>query len=183
MSAQSRPGQTRPTVIAARAVVLAACGLLAAACGSVAAGQAASNQANGQPATHGPSAPLSAQPSTSPAGSPAPAAQVKLSITLAGAKHWSLQCEPASGNVADPQAVCKRLLGQPSLFAPSPHHVMCPQVMTDAPSFLVTGTYRGPHVHETIVAGGCDLGKWNTLHAIFQPGPQGGVNPGGPMVG
>ena len=58
---------------------------------------------------------------------------------------------------------------------------MCPQIMTDAPSFFVTGTFQGVQVHETIVAGTCDLAKWNTLNAIVQAGLH-GVNPGGPAV-
>ena len=171
-------------VIVARGAALAVFGLLVAACGSVAAGHGTSNQAGGQPAVHGPSAPPSVQPSTGTNGSASPApgpARVKLSITLGGAKHWSLQCQPASGNIADPQNACRRLLAQPSFFAPAPHHVMCPQMMTDAPPFFVTGTFGGTRVHETIVAGSCDLAKWNTLNAIVQSGLH-GVDPGGPAV-
>jgi hypothetical protein len=31
----------------------------------------------------------------------------------------------------------------------------------------VTGIFRGVHIHDTIVAGGCSLSKWAALHAIF----------------
>lgn len=128
--------------------MLAACGTLAAACGSAAA-----------PAAKGTGSPQTTSPG-----------QVNLSITLSGssARHWTLRCEPPSGNVPDPQAACQRLLGHRRIFMPSPHHVMCPQIMGDGPSYLVSGTFLGVRVHDEIVDGGCDLAKWSILHAIFQ---------------
>lgn len=159
--------------MAARAAVLAACGIFAAACGSAAAPAGQGTQAGGSSGAPSPAATPSATASTGPNGSasptPAAPAQVNLSITVAGSKalHWTIRCEPASGNIPDPGKACRRLLGQPAIFAPTSHHVMCPQVMTDAPAFFVTGIFRGVHIHDTIVAGGCSLGKWAALHAIF----------------
>jgi hypothetical protein len=177
--------------VAARGGVLAACGILAAACGSAAAPAGLGTQAGGPSGAPSPAATPSATASTGPNGSasPAPAApaQVNLSISLAGSKapHWTIRCEPSSGNIPDPGNACRRLLGQPDIFAPTSHHVMCPQDMTDAPPFFVTGVFRGVHIRETIVAGGCSLSKWAALHAIVQPGTQvgpAGINPGGPDV-
>jgi hypothetical protein len=189
MSKPSRHSQTRLRAVAARGAVLAACGMLAAACGSAAAPAGQGTQAGGPTGAPSPAATPSATASTGPDGSasPAPAApaQVNLSITLAGSEHWTIRCEPASGSIPDPGNACRRLLGQPDIFAPTSHHVMCPQVMTDAPPFLVTGSFRGVPIHDTIVAGGCSLSKWAALHAIVQPGTQvgpAGINPGGPDV-
>jgi hypothetical protein len=177
MTSQRRHSPARLRAIVARAVPVAACGILAAACGSTVA-----------PASNSASAPAAQAGTQSPAPSPSPTAtggsgstgtgtpgstapsQVNISITVTGAnaRHWTLRCEPPSGNVPDPQTACERLLGQPALFNPSPHHVMCPQMMADAPGYLVSGTFLGQHIHRAIMDGGCDLGKWSILHEIFQ---------------
>jgi hypothetical protein len=170
-----RQSQIRPRAVLARGAALAACAVFAAACGSAAApGPAAQGTgATGQPGAHGAPSPSTAiSPGTDGSAAPAPAGAgpVNLTVSIAGSKarHWSLQCDPAGGNVADPQSACHRLLTQRSIFSPPAHNVMCPQIMSDAPAFLVSGTFLGQKVHETIQAGGCDLGKWSVLHKIFQ---------------
>ena len=172
MTSHRRQSQFRPLALLARGAALAACGIFAVACGSAAAPGSATG-AGGQPGTHGAPSPSTAiSPGTDGSASPAPTGPgtVNLVVSLAGsnARHWSLQCDPAGGNVADPQSACHRLLAQRSIFSPPAHNVMCPQIMSDAPAFLVSGTFLGQKVHETIRAGGCDLGKWSVLHKIFQ---------------
>jgi len=179
MTSQRRRSPAGIRVLLARAAALAACGLLAAACGSTVA-PTASTASNGgtnagtQSLSPSPAATPSASPaSSSPAGTGTPgtgsAAEVDLSVTLSGStQHWTLRCAPPGGNVPDPQAACQRLLGNQTIFIPSPHHVMCPQMMGDGPSFLVSGTFLGAHVHRAIVDGGCDMAKWSILHAIFE---------------
>jgi hypothetical protein len=173
MTSLRRPSQIRARTLLARGAALAACGIFAVACGSAAApGTGAPGTGAGQTGApgSGPSPSAATSPGADGSASPAPAgaARVNLSVSLAGARHWTLQCEPAGGNVPDPQSACRRLLAQRSIFSPPAHHVMCPQIMSDAPAFLVSGTFLGQKVHETIQAGGCDLGKWSVLHKIFQ---------------
>lgn len=175
MTSPRRQSQIRGWALLARGAALVACGIFAVACGSAAApGTTAPGTGAGQTGAQkpAPSASITTSPGTDGSASPAPAgpATVSLSVSLAGsnARHWTLQCEPAGGNVADPQSACHRLLTQRSIFSPPAHHVMCPQIMSDAPAFLVSGTFLGQKVHETIQAGGCDLGKWSVLHKIFQ---------------
>jgi hypothetical protein len=167
-----RPARLRALV--ARGVPFAACGILAAACGSTVA--PASNSA-GAPA--GPAGTQSPAPAPSPTatsgsgtstpGTTAPPSEADISITVTGANgHWTLRCEPPSGNVPDPQTACERLLAQPALFSPPARHMMCPQLMRDAPGYVVSGTFLGQHVSRAILDGGCDLAKWSVLHEIFQ---------------
>jgi hypothetical protein len=167
------PGRFR--AIAARGLPVAACAILAAACGST-----VTPASNSAPAPATGSGSPSATPSPSPAatggsggtGSPGSAApgQVNISITVTGAnaQHWTLRCEPPSGNVPDPQAACNRLLAEPAIFSPSPRHIMCPQMLADGPGYLVSGIFLGQHINKAIMDGGCDLGKWSILHEIFQ---------------
>jgi hypothetical protein len=173
MTAHRRQSQIRPRALLARGAVLAACAVFAVACGSAAApGPAAPGAgATGQPGAPG-AAPSPISPGTDGSASPAPggSATVNLTVSISGsnARPWRLLCGPAGGNVADPQSACRRLVTQRSLFSPPAHGVMCPQIMSDAPAFQVSGTFLGQRVHETIQAGGCDLGKWSVLHKIFQ---------------
>ena len=174
MTPLSRRGPVRFRVLLARGAALAACGILAAACGSAAA-PGTTNAASKAPAgTLTPSSSAARTPSATASTSASSAAarahgQVSLTITLSGdsAMHWTLQCEPAGGSVPDPQAACQRLLNSQNVFITSPHHVMCPQMMADGPSYVVSGTFLGVRVHDAIVDGGCDQGKWNVLHEIL----------------
>ena len=44
---------------------------------------------------------------------------------------------------------------------------MCPMIMADARTYLVTGTFLGKKVHESIVDGGCQLTRWSELNHVF----------------
>jgi len=152
--------------ILARGVLIAACGILAAACGSTAA-----PTSGGHGGSSSSSSPSSSTSSTSPAGTTS-AAKVSLTIVMSAgkgtaAKRWTLYCNPIGGTYPDPAAACSRLLKLRTIFAPSPVHIMCPMIMADASSYIVSGTFLGQKVHETIPDGGCFLSKWHELRAIF----------------
>lgn len=146
------PKTVRLSPRAGRLAVVVAAGLLAAACGSTAAPSAGS----GGSATAGADA----------------AAKVSLDVVFAGSPttpgaHYTLRCEPAGGSVADPSAVCAKLLKDPSLFGPMPVRMACPMIMASAGHVLVTGTFLGRHVHENLADGGCDLARWEKLKQVF----------------
>jgi Subtilisin inhibitor-like len=109
---------------------------------------------------------------SSHSASTASSAKISLQVTYSGsattpAGHYTLRCEPAGGTVPDASAACAKLLKATSLFAGNPAHVMCPMVLANAGHAEITGTYLGRPVHETVVDGGCTLGKWATLREIF----------------
>jgi hypothetical protein len=149
--------------IITRGAAAAACALLAAACGSTAA-----------PGT-GPAA--GASPSgTSPAGTtPAgttSSAKVSLTVSFLAsprtpARHYTLTCEPAGGTAPDPATACSRLLKGTSVFAPPPAHAMCPMIMASAGRVIVSGTYLGQKVHESLIDGGCQIGRYEKLKQVF----------------
>lgn len=179
MTSLRRRSPSRLRAIIARGAAIAACGTLAAACGSAVApasntaqaptGQAGTQSASPSPttATGGTGAGSGTGSATSSTGtSSAGHANINISVTRAG-QHWTLRCDPPSGNVPDPQAACERLLGQPALFSVSTRHVMCPQIQGDGPGYIVSGTFLGQRISKVIMDGGCDLGKWTLLHNIF----------------
>jgi hypothetical protein len=136
-----------------RGAAAAACALLAAACGSTAAPGTASGSGSGS------------------AGTTA-AAKIALKVTFAAspgvaARHYTLTCEPAGGSAPDAATACGKLLKSKDLFGPMPAHVMCPMIMASAGRAIVSGTYRGQKVHETVVDGGCDLNRYHQLTQIF----------------
>ena len=140
-------------VIVTRAVAAAACALLAAACGSTAGPSTASGSHSGTAGT-------------------ASAARVSLDVTFAASrstagKHYTLTCDPAGGTTPDAATACGKLLKTTGLFAPKSAHVMCPMILASAGRATVSGTYLGKKVHETIIDGGCDIGRWQQLKQIF----------------
>jgi hypothetical protein len=152
-SDRRRPALRGLRGVACSAAVVAA-GLLAAACGSAAAPGTSSSG----------SAPASANA--------AAAAKVSLDVVFSGspttpAAHYTLRCEPASGSVADPAAACAKLMKDSDLFGPMPARIACPMILASAGRVTVTGTYLGRHVHENLVDGGCDLGRWEKLRQVF----------------
>jgi len=159
--------QHRYRMLLSACALAAGCAMLAAACGSTAA---PGTSAPGSSAAAGSSAGTSAAASSG-AGAPS-AAKVSLDVTFTAspttaARPYTLRCEPSGGTVPDAAAACAKLLKMTSLFAPRPTHVMCPMIMANAGRAIVTGTYYGKKVHETIVDGGCDLAKWASLHEVF----------------
>lgn len=127
---------------------------MAAACGSTAAPS---------PASSG---------SSSSAAKATSVSKVSLEVRFSGSAKtapasYTLRCEPASGTVPDPAAACAELLAGTNIFAPKPAHVMCPMILADAGRAAISGTYLGQKVHETIMDGGCDLGRWAKLRQVF----------------
>ncbi|HXW44087.1 MAG TPA: SSI family serine proteinase inhibitor [Streptosporangiaceae bacterium] len=148
--------QPRYRMLLTRGALIAVCGIAAVGCGSVAAPSSASGGAS-----H----------STSPAGTTS-AAKVSLSITLTGSgtaspAHWTLQCEPTGGTAPDAATACSELLQMKTVLLPQPVKVMCPMIIANARSYVVSGTYLGHSVHESIIDGGCDLARWTDLNRIF----------------
>ncbi len=144
--------QPRYRMLLTRGALIAACGIAAAGCGSVAA-------------------PGSAAHGTTSA-STASAAKVSLSITLSGGgtttpEHWTLRCDPTGGTAPDAAAACSKLLQMKTIFSPQPVKVMCPMIMANARSYIISGTFLGEPVHESIVDGGCSLARWGDLNKVF----------------
>ncbi len=159
MTPEQNQAPARHRKLAARGTVIAVCGILAAACGSSAA--------PGGSTARGASPPVS-----STSASTTSAAKVSLTIAVTGgvttkADHWTLRCEPTGGTFPNPALACAKLLKLKTLFFPAPVHVMCPMIMADAKSYLVNGTFLGKKVHESIVDGGCELGRWHELNHVF----------------
>jgi hypothetical protein len=82
--------------------------------------------------------------------------------------QFTLHCNPAGGTVPNPAAACSQLLADPGLFGPPPAHVMCPMIMANAGRFVVSGTYLGKPVNETVFDGGCDIPHWVELNQIIR---------------
>jgi hypothetical protein len=155
--AAGHAARSRHRTVLLRGAAAAACALVAAACGSTAA-----------PGTAASSAPAASASSAAAAS----AAKISLTVRFSGSattapRHYTLRCEPAGGTVRDPAAACAKLLKGTSLFAALPAHTMCPMILADAGHVVVSGTYLGQKVHETVVDGGCDLARWSKLGQIF----------------
>ncbi len=157
--ALTRSGSGR---LLARCAVVGAGVLLAAACGSTTV-----------PGSGGSAVPATSAPAAS-SGGPATtaAAKISLEVSFSGSPttapaHYTLRCDPDGGTVADPAGACAKLMRGASLFAPLPAHVACPMIMANAGRATVTGSYLGRPVRETIVDGGCDLGRWAKLRHVF----------------
>jgi subtilisin inhibitor-like len=172
-----------------RGVLLAACGIVVAACGSIAAPGAGHS---GGPAVTAPSGtgaasgsgsatPGSGSPGTGTPGTGTGAgtattvssAKVSITVVLSGdadqgvAQRWTLACNPTGGTYPHAATACARLLKLKDIFSPQPAHVMCPMIMANARGYLVSGTFFGRPVHETIMDGGCSLTRWTELHHVF----------------
>lgn len=153
MTSDLKQGTTR---ILTRGALIAACGLAAAACGSAAA----------------PGSPAATNTGAASTGATTSAAKVSLTIEKTGGsgsvpQHWTLQCEPAGGSFPDPATACAKLTKLRTIFSPAPRHVMCPMIMADARSYVVSGTFLGQKVHQSIVDGGCQLSRWSQLNQVF----------------
>jgi hypothetical protein len=130
-------------------LVTALCAVLATACGTAAAGNSG---AGGTKA--------------------APAAKISLHVTVTspGSKpqRWTLRCDPPGGTHPNPAAACRTLLrAKSSLFVPLKHSVMCPMILANAKRATINGTWLGKRVHATLYDGGCYLGRWAKIGAIF----------------
>jgi hypothetical protein len=144
----------------------AACVLLVTACGVAAS--------PGGPAGSSPCAPKC--DGVNPGGPVVTAHRVSLDVTIYPAGNGmpyalTLRCDPDGGTVPDPATACAELLADPSLLEPQPvgHVIACPMVLASSARAVVDGMYLGRQVAETIVDGGCDLGRWATLLQIFRP--------------
>ena len=165
MRPQLRPAAGRYRMVLAAGMLGAACGLLAAGCGSTAA---PGSVANGASASSSPAG--GTHSASSPSSRSAAKASLEVSLTrgAGGAtEHWTLRCDPPGGTTPDPAATCSRLLADKAIFQPHRGHYMCPMIMAGARVYIVTGTWYGQKVHETVVDGACDLARWSQLNKIF----------------
>ena len=147
-----RRARTRGTYL----LPVALCALAVAACGS-GAGQA---KAGG---------------SASPATPSAAAAKVSLVVEVtprpgAKAERWTLQCEPTGGTHPDAAAACHQLLTATKPFAPLPHGIMCPMIVTGQQTVVIKGKWFGSQVDETFSQlSGCAALRWKELGQVFTP--------------
>jgi hypothetical protein len=135
---------------------MALCALAVAACGSVAGSAKAGGSAS------------SATPS-------AAAAKVSLLIEVtprpgAKAERWTLRCEPTGGTHPDAAGACHQLLTATRPFAPLPHGIMCPMIITGQQTAFIKGTWFGSRVDETFSQlSGCAALRWKELGQVFTP--------------
>jgi hypothetical protein len=156
MKPQLRPAQPRFQRVLACGL-LSACGVLAAACGAAAAPGSAPASGSHSSGTHS-------------AASTTEAAKASLTIVTAAPGHvhrWTLRCDPPGGTEPDAATACSLLIAHKTIIQPTDVKVFCPMIMSDAPGFVINGTWFGRPVHETITDGGCDLSRWSQLHQIF----------------
>jgi hypothetical protein len=146
----SRP----PRQVAAARAAAAVAGILAiAACGSVAAPASSGSGAGGSS-----SSPAAAKASLSMSVQDGPGTTVK---------HWTLRCDPAGGTHPHAAAACSALLALKNPFAKPAAGRMCPMILASARRATFTGTWFGTKVDQTIVDGGCDLGRWSKLGQVM----------------
>jgi hypothetical protein len=160
-------GQARQRRVASRYAAVGASALLAAGCGSVAAHGPGSAGTTSSASTS-PAAGTTAKPGTTSA------AKILLRVSFSGSdgiaqRHYTLQCEPDGGNIADAAAACAKLMKHgANMFGPLPRHVACPMIIASGGRATVSGTYLGRPVHVTVTDGGCDLSRWAELAQIFK---------------
>jgi hypothetical protein len=82
-------------------------------------------------------------------------------------KRFTLRCAPVGGTYPDATTACSKLMALKDIFRPQVGHVMCPNIMADARSYIVSGVFLGQTVHQSILDGGCTTAKWNQLNEIF----------------
>jgi Subtilisin inhibitor-like len=110
---------------------------------------------------------------TTPAPGTGAAAKPKVSLRVTemstagkATKHWTLSCDPTGGAHAN-AAACKALLGIKDPFAKPAAGTMCPMILANQPSYVITGTWHGQHVSKTVLDGACDGALWNKLHKLM----------------
>jgi hypothetical protein len=81
--------------------------------------------------------------------------------------HYTLRCRPAGGTLPDPVAVCSRLLAAPDLFGPPPTNHICAMGMMGTGKVVLSGTYLGLPVDETIADSGCALPRWTEIKYVL----------------
>jgi hypothetical protein len=154
MTPQLRPAQPRYRKALTCLVLTAACGALAAACGSAAA--------------PGSSAPAGRTHSAGTASAAKASLDIVATAPGGNEQHWTLRCDPPGGTKPDPAAICSQLVADKGIFVTQTNvRVECPMIMASARSFIVNGTWFGTQVHETVIDGGCSLGRWTKLDQIF----------------
>jgi hypothetical protein len=119
----------------------------------------------------------SASPGGSAASAAPSAAAAKVSLVIevtprpgAKAERWTLQCEPTGGTQPNAAAACHQLLTVTRPFAPIPHGIMCPMVVTGEQTAVIKGTWFGAPVDETFSQlSGCAAVRWHELGQVFSP--------------
>ena len=90
------------------------------------------------------------------------------------AETYALGClGDATGDLADPAAVCAHLQGLPDPFAPLPADVMCTEQFGGPQTARVTGRWEGEPVDLALSrTDGCQISQWDALGPLL-PGPVG----------
>jgi hypothetical protein len=84
-----------------------------------------------------------------------------------------LECDPAGGDVADPEAACRRLAELESPFAPTPPDTACTEIYGGPQTATITGVLRGETVNASFSRkNGCEIARWDKLRFLL---PAGGV--------
>ncbi|GAB2693662.1 SSI family serine proteinase inhibitor [Thalassiella azotivora] len=169
------PVRHRPTARRVLAVTAAAALVALTACGSdegdpevVPGAQSETTQATPTP-TESPSADETGDPTIEPGG-PVPA---DLTITIddgsGNTTTRSLTCDPAGGDVPDPQAACDALVqAWPSAFAAVPKDAACTMVFGGPQTATISGTIGGGQVlAEFDRTNGCEIERWESLSPLL----------------
>ncbi len=84
---------------------------------------------------------------------------------------WTLECDPASGTLPDPDEACDRLAeGGSALFEPEPGDTVCTQIYGGPQVAHVHGTVDGETVAASLGrANGCEISSWDALSPWLLP--------------
>ena len=90
------------------------------------------------------------------------------------AETYTLSCPgTATGDLADPAAVCTHLQALPDPFAPLPADAMCTEQFGGPQTARVTGRWEGEPVDLSLSrTDGCQISQWDALGPLL-PGPVG----------
>ena len=84
----------------------------------------------------------------------------------------TLRCAPAGGTVQKAAAVCRKLAGMSSPFAPPAKDVVCTDQYGGPQQAVVSGTYKGKRTWIQLAArNGCEIERWNRLAFLVPGGP------------
>ena len=84
---------------------------------------------------------------------------------------WTLECDPASGTLPDPDGACDRLAeGGSELFDPVPEDAACTEIYGGPQVAHVHGTVGGETVAASLGrANGCEISRWDALSPWLLP--------------
>jgi hypothetical protein len=82
----------------------------------------------------------------------------------ATSQTWTLECDPASGDVPDPESACERLSALDDPWAPVPAGVACAEIFGGPQVMSVSGEFRGDPVDATFTrSNACEIERFDRV--------------------